>query len=135
MAGIDENLTTARPLQSEKLREMNDREKSKARLLDMGFHLPKLRPSSTHFTPEGKRSSGQPEIARLKQRTKKQNRRPSQGVGIDSKAEQFPAQLSGGQMQRVAIARALTNRPQVLFADEPTGDLDSVTGKQSNGAN
>jgi putative ABC transport system ATP-binding protein len=52
------------------------------------------------------------------------------GVGIDKQAKQYPAQLSGGQMQRVAIARALTNKPKVLFADEPTGDLDSVTGKQ-----
>ena len=53
-----------------------------------------------------------------------------EGVGIDKQAKQYPAQLSGGQMQRVAIARALTNRPKVLFADEPTGDLDSETGKQ-----
>ena len=52
------------------------------------------------------------------------------GVGIDKQAKQYPAQLSGGQMQRVSIARALTNRPKVLFADEPTGDLDSETGKQ-----
>jgi putative ABC transport system ATP-binding protein len=52
------------------------------------------------------------------------------GVGIKQQAKQYPAQLSGGQMQRVAIARALTNRPKVLFADEPTGDLDSETGKQ-----
>ena len=53
-----------------------------------------------------------------------------EGVGISKQAKQYPAQLSGGQMQRVAIARALTNRPKVLFADEPTGDLDSETGKQ-----
>ncbi|NIO36592.1 ATP-binding cassette domain-containing protein [Candidatus Bathyarchaeota archaeon] len=53
-----------------------------------------------------------------------------EGVGIDQQAEQYPATLSGGQMQRVAIARALTNRPAVIFADEPTGDLDSATGKQ-----
>jgi putative ABC transport system ATP-binding protein len=52
------------------------------------------------------------------------------GVGISKQAEQYPAQLSGGQLQRVAIARALTNRPKVLFADEPTGDLDSKTGEQ-----
>jgi putative ABC transport system ATP-binding protein len=52
------------------------------------------------------------------------------GVGISKQAKQYPAQLSGGQLQRVAIARALTNRPKVLFADEPTGDLDSKTGKQ-----
>jgi len=52
------------------------------------------------------------------------------GVGIEKQARQYPAQLSGGQMQRVAIARALTNKPKVLFADEPTGDLDSETGKQ-----
>jgi putative ABC transport system ATP-binding protein len=53
-----------------------------------------------------------------------------EGVGISKQAKQYPAQLSGGQLQRVAIARALTNRPKVLFADEPTGDLDSQTGKQ-----
>jgi putative ABC transport system ATP-binding protein len=53
-----------------------------------------------------------------------------EGVGISKQEKQFPAQLSGGQLQRVAIARALTNRPKVLFADEPTGDLDSQTGKQ-----
>lgn len=51
-------------------------------------------------------------------------------LGIENRIYNLPNQLSGGQQQRVAIARALVNRPEIIFADEPTGNLDSKTSDE-----
>jgi putative ABC transport system ATP-binding protein len=61
---------------------------------------------------------------------REQGKRALEAVGLGDWADHRPAQLSGGQRQRVTIARALVNDPAIVWADEPTGDLDSTTADE-----
>ena len=127
IAGLDSPDYGAVMLRGENLHKMDDEKKSKSRLKDMGFIFQSyaLLP---HFSTR-ENIALPADLAGLSKDLKDRIENLLEGVGLSNQAKQYPATLSGGQMQRVAIARALTNRPAVIFADEPTGDLDSETGK------
>jgi putative ABC transport system ATP-binding protein len=128
MAGLDSPDYGVVLFRGQNLHKMDDKAKSKARLLEMGFIFQSyaLLP---HFSAQ-ENIALPADLAGLGKDLRERIENLLKDVGLSNQAKQFPATLSGGQMQRVAIARALTNRPAVIFADEPTGDLDSVTGKQ-----
>jgi putative ABC transport system ATP-binding protein len=128
IAGLDDPDYGVVFFKGKDLHHLDDSEKSRARLLEMGFIFQSyaLLP---HF--DARENVALPaDLAGFSKDLKNRIQELLDGVGISKQAKQYPAQLSGGQLQRVAIARALTNRPKVLFADEPTGDLDSKTGRQ-----
>lgn len=128
LAGLDEPDYGVVLFKGKDLHHSNDSEKSRARLLEMGFIFQSYALIPHFDTRENVALPA--DLAGFSKGLKNRIEELLDGVGISKQAKQYPAQLSGGQLQRVAIARALTNRPKVLFADEPTGDLDSKTGKQ-----
>ncbi len=128
MAGLDSPDLGTVLFRGQNLHKIDDSSKSKIRLKDMGFIFQSyaLLP---HFT--AKENIALPaDLSGFSKDLKERIEKLLRDVGLSNQAKQYPATLSGGQMQRVAIARALTNNPAVIFADEPTGDLDSQTGKQ-----
>lgn len=128
MAGLDSPDHGIVLFRGKDLHKMDDKAKSKVRLLEMGFIFQSYALLPHFNTRENVALPA--DLAGLSKDLKTRIEELLSGVGLSNQAKQLPATLSGGQMQRVAIARALTNRPAVIFADEPTGDLDSQTGKQ-----
>jgi len=108
---------------------LSDRERSLLRLKQIGFVfqrfflLPMLTAWENIELPQS-------EAGTSKAERRERTRELLAYVGLAARADHRPSELSGGEMQRVAIARALANRPRLLLADEPTGELDRSTGNQ-----
>jgi len=128
LGGIDTPTSGSVELDGTRLDQLRDRELTRLRLMRLGFvfqrfHLlPVLTAAENVELPMAEAGLGRGE------------RRARAGellgyVGLADRAGHRATQLSGGEMQRVAIARALANRPAVILADEPTGELDATTGR------
>jgi putative ABC transport system ATP-binding protein len=108
---------------------LSDAERSRLRLRQIGFVfqrfflLPMLTAWENVELPQAEAGVGRSE-------RRERTRELLDYVGLAARAGHRPSELSGGEMQRVAIARALANRPRLLLADEPTGELDQATGEQ-----
>ena len=124
-AGLDSSSTGSVVLNGEALERLNEDQRAAVRSRDVGFIfqnfqlLPTLTALENVMVP-----------LELKKRTNAKEKAMEllDKVGLKDRATHYPTQLSGGEQQRVSIARAFANAPKILFADEPTGNLDTETG-------
>ena len=126
LAGLDTPSEGEIYMAGQPLHQLSEDERAGVRARDVGFVfqsfllLPSLTALENVTLPaelSGDKSARQRGLELLEQ------------VGLSARADFFPSQLSGGEQQRVAIARAFITRPAILFADEPSANLDAVTGK------
>jgi putative ABC transport system ATP-binding protein len=132
LSGLDEIDAGVIEIDGRDLAKMKDKERTAYRAANMGFvfqfynllpvltavenvEMPLLLDNSRKFKAKEARQMAHAAL---------------EAVGLDNQADQRPSELSGGQRQRVTIARALVNNPAIVWADEPTGDLDSVTSQE-----
>ncbi|MFR2504651.1 MAG: ABC transporter ATP-binding protein [Coprobacillus cateniformis] len=127
LAGLDKPTSGEVILANKNIYSLNDDELSRIRRQEFGFIfqsfnlIPVLNVYDNIILPiqlDGKKEDKEYIVNIIKK------------VGLEDQLKKFPNELSGGQQQRVAIARALSNKPAVIFADEPTGNLDSKTTEE-----
>ena len=125
-AGLDSGSTGSVVLNGQALEKLNEDQRAAVRNKDVGFIfqnfqlLPTLTALENVMVPLElkKRKDAKEKALELLEK-----------VGLKDRATHYPTQLSGGEQQRVSIARAFANEPKILFADEPTGNLDTETGE------
>ncbi len=127
LAGLDQPSSGEVSLLGQSLQQMDEDQRARLRLGQVGFVFQSFQLMPGMSALENVRLPLQ--LAGGTD-THAQARQLLQDVGLEKRLSHLPQQLSGGEQQRVAIARAFAGPPRVLFADEPTGNLDSDTGRQ-----
>jgi putative ABC transport system ATP-binding protein len=125
LAGLDRPTSGRVLLDGHDLSRLGEDERARVRSLSVGFVF-----QSFHLIPTlTARENVQVPLELRGEDARERALELLRRVGLGDRAHHYPAQLSGGEQQRVALARAFANRPKLLFADEPTGNLDAANGR------
>lgn len=124
-AGLDSSSSGSVVLNGQSLENLNEDQRAAVRSKDVGFIFQNFQLLSTLTALENVMV---PLELKKRKDAKEKALELLEKVGLKDRATHYPSQLSGGEQQRVSIARAFANAPKILFADEPTGNLDTETG-------